>query len=80
MTIINFKIKVELAYYAFRAYVVKKIVGNDPVIMNITITNDILKYNKIGTERHPILHGLQIKNVSDRQSFVYNPCNTIYTH
>lgn len=50
-----------------------KLIGKKfKVASNITITSDIIEYNK-GLD---ITRGLYIKKVSNRQSFVYNPTST----
>lgn len=65
----------ENEFLQFRAKFIEWLVGNDPVIMNITVTSDIIKYNKLEQNNRSILIGNMVKNVSDKQSFVYNPHN-----
>ncbi len=60
---------------SIRMFLIMKLIGKKfKVASNITITSDIVEYNK-GLD---ITRGLFIKKVSDRQSFVYNPSNTNY--
>lgn len=66
----------EKEFLEFRNRLVTLLVGNDPVIMNITVTSDILDYNKLETNQRAILMGNMVKTVSERTSFVYSPSNT----
>lgn len=61
-----------------RFKLIKYLVGNTKVVMNITVTSDIVDYNKL-TSPSSIFYGNLVKTVSSRQSFVYNPSNTVYT-
>lgn len=65
----------EEEFLAFRRSVVTWLMGNDPAIFNITVTSDIIKYNELDRNHRALLVGNMIKNVSDKQSFVYNPHN-----
>jgi hypothetical protein len=65
----------EEAFLEFRRRFVTWIMGNDPAIFNITVTSDIIKYNKLEGNPRSLLVGNMIKSVSDKQSFVYNPHN-----
>lgn len=56
-----------------RFKLVKFIVGKDPVVMNITVTSDIIQYNKLRHNPRTIFHGNIVKHVSSRQSFVLSP-------
>lgn len=58
-----------------RLELIKKIVGKDPVVMNIHITSDIVDYNKLNRNRRTIFVNNTVKHVSDKQSFVLNPYN-----
>jgi len=56
-----------------RIYLIKKLIGKKfKVVSNITITSDIIKYNK-GLD---IKIFVKVKQVSDTMSFVYSPSNT----
>lgn len=58
-----------------RLFLIELLIGRDlKVISNITVTSDIIQYNN-GVD---LMIGGSIKYVSDRQSFVYNPSDTIY--
>ncbi len=63
-----------------RLELIKKIIGKDPVVMNITITSDIVDYNKLNRNSRTIFLNNTVKHVSDKQSFVYNPYNTTYVN
>ena len=65
-------------YLDFRFYLIKKLIGTDPVIMNITVTDDIISYNKIYQNYRSIMVNNRIKHVSSRQSFVLQP--SVTTH
>ena len=65
----------EEAFLAFRRSAVTWLMGNDPAILNITVTSDIIKYNALEYNERAVMAGNMIKSVSDRQSFVYNPHN-----
>ena len=62
-------------YLEYRVLLIKKIVGKDPVVMNIHITSDIVDYNKLNRNRRTIFVNNTVKHVSDKQSFVLNPYN-----
>jgi hypothetical protein len=62
-------------FLEFRRNLISMLMGRDPIIMNVTLTSDIIKYNKLNSNHRCILEGNMIKNVSDKQSFVYNPHN-----
>jgi hypothetical protein len=57
---------------------IKKLVGKDPVVMNIHITSDIVDYNKLNRNTKTIFVNNTVKHVSSKQSFVLNPYNTTY--
>ena len=59
-------------YLDLRFFLIKKIVGKDPVIMNIHVTSDIIKFNKLERNKRVVFHNNTVKTVSDRQSFVYS--------
>lgn len=63
-------------YLAFRYFLLTKLVGKDPVVMNIHITSDIVCYNKLFRNVRTVFHNNTVKQVSSRQSFVYNPNNS----
>lgn len=63
-------------YLDFRYFLLKKLVGKDPVVMNIHITSDIVSYNKLDRNLRVVFHNNTVKQVSSRQSFVYSPHNT----
>lgn len=65
----------EEEFLEFRRNLIEMLMGRDPIIMNITVTSDIIEYNKLNSNHRSILIGNMIKNVSDKQSFVYNPHN-----
>lgn len=62
-------------YLSFRYFLLRKLVGKDPVVMNIHITSDIVDYNKLNRNRRTIFVNNTVKHVSDKQSFVLNPYN-----
>lgn len=66
-------------FLAFRRALVTWIMGNDPIVMNITVTSDIVEYNKLDTNERAIFAGNMVKKVSDKTSFVYNPNATTNT-
>ena len=74
------KMYLNYKYLDFRFYLVKKLIGKDPAIMNITITDDIIKYNKLYSNPRTIMVNTVIKHVSDRQSFVFQPSRTNYVN
>jgi hypothetical protein len=60
-----------------RIYLIKKLIGKKfKVVSNITITSDIIKYNK-GLD---IDIFVKVKKVSDTMSFIYNPTNTTHIY
>lgn len=59
-------------YLDLRFKLIKFLVKKDPVVMNIYITSDIIKFNKLDRNRRVIFSDNTIKHVSDRQSFVYD--------
>lgn len=61
-----------------RLELIKMLVDKDPVVMNITITSDIVDYNKLNRNSRTIFVNNNVKHVSDKQSFVLNPHNTTY--
>ena len=61
-----------------RLELIKKLVDKDPVVSNITITSDIVDYNKLNRNSRTIFVNNKVKHVSDKQSFVLNPYNTTY--
>jgi hypothetical protein len=66
---------VKFKYFLFlqRLRLITWLISDDiKVISNITITSDIISYNK-GIN---ILHKTKIKQVSTRQSFVFSPNST----
>ena len=65
-------------YLEYRVLLIKKIVGKDPVVMNITITSDIVDFNKLNNNPRSIFCDNIVKSVSDKQSFVFSPNNTTY--
>jgi len=65
----------EEEFLSFRRSVLVWLMGNDPAIMNITVTSDIIQYNDMHTNNRAVLEGNMVKSVSDKQSFVYNPYN-----
>ncbi len=65
----------EKEFLAFRLSIITWLMGNDPAIMNITVTSDIVKYNKLDSNHRAVFEGNMVKYVSDKQSFVYNPNN-----
>jgi len=65
----------EEEFLAFRRSVIDWLMGKDPAIINITVTSDIIKYNKLDRNHRALMIGNMVKYVSDKQSFVYNPHN-----
>ena len=66
-------------FLAFRRRLVTWIMGKDPVIMNVTLTSDIIEYNKLDYNPRCIMEGNIVKRVSEQTSFIYGPSNTTYT-
>lgn len=73
------KTKITILKLNLRNYLIKKLVGTSPVLMNLTVTSDILQYNKIPSS-NSFTHNLKVRSVSSRQSFVYSPSNTTYVN
>ncbi|MBV5346665.1 hypothetical protein JZU46_00310 [bacterium] len=61
------------SFLPLRFKLIKFLVGKDPVIMNLTITSDIVSYNKLDSNPRAIFIGNRVKSVCSRQSFVLNP-------
>lgn len=68
------------SFLLLRKTLVTWLIGNDPVIMNITVTSDIIVYNKLESNHRSLVIGNKVKTVSSRTSFVYNPSNTTYVN
>lgn len=56
--------------------IVSELVDKKPVVMNITVTSDIVEYNEL--ESSEFFRDNKIRNVSGKQSFVYSPSNVFY--
>jgi len=66
-------------YYVdkIRLYLIEKLIGQRyKVVSNVTITSDIIQYNK----GFNLMCNAKVKKVSDSQSFVYNPNTVTYVN